>query len=200
MSKEERMHPSPGPPSARTPFIHCQAEMRVEGGGGCISITLIELPLINQLICRDPIPAAEPPIHSPTQHPPSHHTSLLPWLCANEVTQLQCHGNISETLSVGAHHTCWGPWSPSMFASVCVWILPCCATTQPFYQNKHIQNDKGGGETMMSQQWVGFVKKKKGVKTLSKHLRQMAISKQASSIFVDTIPFLNYSYLGYLQL
>lgn len=60
MSKEERMHPSPGPPSARTPFIHCQAEMRVEGGGRCISITLIELPLINQLICRDPVPAAEP--------------------------------------------------------------------------------------------------------------------------------------------
>lgn len=41
---------------------------------------------------------------------------------------------------------------------------------------------------------------REGNPTPSTHLKQMAISKQASSIFVDTTPFLNYSYLGYLQL
>lgn len=79
------------------------------GGGGDFSLSLIELPLINRLICRSRYLQLEPP------HSKRYILTLRLWHCGNELTQLQCHGSVAEMLSAGPHHTCWCFWSPSVF-------------------------------------------------------------------------------------
>lgn len=76
--------------------------MLQERRGGFISITLIELPLINQLICRSPIPAADPP-HSPTHthtHTPFHpHPNPTSSQCCYDIVVMREHSyNVMEML------------------------------------------------------------------------------------------------------
>lgn len=75
MSKEARMLPVPRPPLCSIHLYPLRSEERgAAKRGGSLSITLIELPLINQLICRGPIPTAEPPsLPSPPSSPQTQH-------------------------------------------------------------------------------------------------------------------------------
>lgn len=57
-------------------FIHCGMGCLKGVRRSCISITLIELSLINQLICKGPIPAPDPLLTIACPHPnttSSHH-------------------------------------------------------------------------------------------------------------------------------
>lgn len=108
-----------------------------------------------------------------------------------------------ETLSVGAHHTCWCSWSPSMFAlcvemHVCVHVC-CCTAVPPFPKRKEKKNRYIWPNGRRKPWCLYFPQKKRGRggdPTSSKHLKQMAILKQASSIFVDTTSFLTLLLFG----